>query len=61
MREKIMELPKAERLRVAVLYSLYKAKIDLDNKKDKEIDEAEQKFEDLEKPILQNQMALISG
>lgn len=61
MREKIMSLPEPERLRVAALYQLFQKKLKLDEQMDKEIEVIEEKYYNLEKPLLERQMEIIAG
>lgn len=61
MREKINALPEPERLRVAVLYQLFQAKMKLDEQMDKEIEAIEEKYENLERPLLERQLEIIAG
>lgn len=61
MREKIMALPEPERLRVAVLYQLFQTKLKLDEETDKKTDVIEEKYENLEKPLMERQLAIIAG
>ena len=61
MREKIMSLPEPERLRVAALYQLFKKKTNLDEEQDKKIEAIEEKFDKLEKPLLDRQLEIIAG
>jgi len=61
IKDKIRALPAEQRVRAIALYSLYLKKQQLDEEMEKEIEVVEKKFDELQKPLVDCQMEIISG